>query len=156
MMHGNDAELSCGVPWEGLVTGVSKISGSGSKNIGTHRLGILLSSLTLMVGLFAAFAMPAAQAQTAPGGTTSATDSTGQTITNPASSGNGSAGSGVSDNGGGGSSTGVGNTGGTPSGSGGSLASTGIDVLVALLAASLLILLGTSLTLAARRRHQAA
>lgn len=42
----------------------------------------------------------------------------------------------------------------TSTGNGGSLASTGADILMGLLAATLLILLGTSLTLAARRRRQ--
>ncbi|MDQ6782605.1 MAG: hypothetical protein M3063_03990 [Actinomycetota bacterium] len=94
-----------------------------------------------MIGLFGAFTMPVAQAQTC------TTDSTGQCISNPSTSDNANANPGVSDT----AATGT-NTGG----SGGALASTGADIFVALLAAALLILLGTSLTLAARQHRQAA
>ncbi len=44
----------------------------------------------------------------------------------------------------------------SPAGNGGSLASTGADILMGLLAAALLILLGTTLILAARQRRQTA
>ncbi|MDQ2729553.1 MAG: hypothetical protein M3Y91_17205 [Actinomycetota bacterium] len=118
-------------------------------------LGVWLSSMALVLGAFAAFGSTAAQAQVPSSQvsgqvspTPNPTDSSGNTISPPTSTDNGT----VSPGSGSGSGTGT-NSGSGTSGSGGSLASTGASILEGILAAVLLVLLGTTLTLAARQRR---
>lgn len=115
-------------------------------------MGAWLSGVVLVMGLLTTLGSGIAEAQVPASqigavSTPNPTDSSGNTITPPTSTDN----SGVSP----GSGTGTG-TNAASTGSGGSLASTGADILVGLLAAALLILLGTSLTLAARQRRETA
>lgn len=119
-------------------------------------IGAWLSGAVLALSLLSFVGAGAASAQTPARGLVAQTTCTSDPytgVTTPCNNGSttGTAGAGSTNAG----STGVSSA--TPASStGGSLASTGADILMGLLAAALLILLGTTLILAARQRRQTA